>query len=94
MVKKIFRYLVPVYIAWLLIHTFLFFSFMFSIAKGKEIDFSSFGLVIISHFLVTILGLAFMIYMIVDCSFRKFDKDYQKVMWILVIIFLICLEFY
>lgn len=33
-------------------------------------------------------GLAFMIYMIVDCTKRKFKEDSERVIWILVIVFL------
>jgi len=51
-------------------------------------DFSSVIPLIISHILVAMVGLAFMIYMLVDCAARKFNENSQKVIWILVIIFL------
>ena len=43
------------------------------------------GLLFISHFLVIALGVAFTIYMIIDCALRVFPKDSDKIFWIIVI---------
>lgn len=37
---------------------------------------------------LAILGFAFWIWMIIDCAKRNFQKDIDKVVWIIVIVFL------
>lgn len=47
-----------------------------------------FLLLILFLILVVILSMVFWIFMIIDCAKRKFPKDDEKVVWILVLVFL------
>ncbi|MBL7054356.1 PLDc_N domain-containing protein [Candidatus Woesearchaeota archaeon] len=85
MTNKIFKYLVPVYIVWFIAQIIFFFSFVFSQIGKETMDLSLMGLLLLSHFLVIISGIAFTIYMLVDCALRKLKKDSQKVMWVIII---------
>jgi threonine/homoserine/homoserine lactone efflux protein len=87
MAKQIFKYLIPIYILWFVGHMIFFFSFVVSQIGKETPNLGAMGLLFLSHFLVIICGIAFMIYMIVDCALRKFDKDSQKIIWIIVIVF-------
>jgi len=87
--RSIFKYLIPAYILWFVIHIIAFFSFTLGMALSPRI--SMFGWMIpimISHVLVILCGIAFFIWMLVDCAMRKFKEDSERVIWILVIIFL------
>ena len=90
MVKQIFKYLVPAYIVWFVGHIIFFISLFFSqIGKGnnlESIDLILVGLLFLSHILIVVCSIAFMVYMIVDCAMRKFDKDSQKILWIVIIV--------
>jgi len=87
MAKQIFKYLIPIYILWFIGHMIFFFSFI-SYQFGKEtINLGLMGILFLSHFLIIICGIAFTIYMIVDCVLRKFKKDSQRLMWVLIIFF-------
>lgn len=85
MAKQIFKYLIPIYIVWFIAHMIFFFSFIFSKIGKETPNLKLMGLLMLSHFLVIIVGVAFMVYMLVDCALRKFKKDSQKVMWIIII---------
>ena len=39
-------------------------------------------------FLIGILGMIFMVWMLIDCVQRKFKKDNDRVIWVLIIVFL------
>ena len=88
MSRKILNYLIPIYVIWLVVHVVLFISLVFSQLNKEQLDLSLFIPLIISHFLIIILGMAFWVWMIVDCAMRKFKEDSQKIVWILLIIFL------
>ena len=38
--------------------------------------------------LIGVLGLIFMVWMLIDCVQRKFKKDNDRVIWVLIIVFL------
>lgn len=85
MAHKVFRYLIPIYIVWFIGHIFYFIYFILSnIQKGAP-TISSWGLLILSHLLVIFLGIAFWIYMIIDCALRKFKTEEQKIIWLIVV---------
>ena len=86
--RKIFKYLIPMYLIWFIAHIMLFFTFIFSSTIGGYFDPAYFVMLMISHMLVIGLGLAFMIYMIIDCTKRKFAQDSGRVLWIIIIVFL------
>jgi len=86
--RKIFKYLVPIYIVWIILHIIFFVSFIISQAGKETPDITLMVLLLISHFLVLIVGIAFMVYMLIDCVLRKFEKDSQKVVWVIIIVFL------
>ena len=89
MAHKIFKTLVPVYIVWFIAHMIFFFSFIISqISKQTQPNMGLLALLFISHFLVIFSGIVFWIFMIVDCATRKFKNDNDKVLWILLIVFL------
>ncbi len=39
-------------------------------------------------FLIGILGMIFMVWMLIDCVQRKFKKDNDRVIWVLIIVLL------
>ena len=39
-------------------------------------------------FLIGILGMIFMVWMLIECVQRKFKKDNDRVIWVLIIVFL------
>lgn len=43
---------------------------------------------IILIFAIAILSLVFWIFMIIDCATRKFKQDSEKIVWIIVLVFL------
>ena len=89
--NSIFKYLIPVYVVWFVVHMVFFFTFIFNQIISMEngnFNFSGFGILMLSHFLLIILAIAFIIYMIVDCALRKFEGDSEKIIWIMVIVFL------
>ena len=55
------------------------------VLAAMAIGFMFFMLIII---ILLVLGLIFWIVMIVDCAKRNFKKDAEKIVWILVLIFL------
>lgn len=93
MASKAFKYLIPIYIVYMIGHMIFFMSFIFSqftntindtVPQGLP---QGIGFLFLSHFLVIILGIIFMVFMIIDCAKRKFKKDYEKVIWIVIMIF-------
>ena len=55
------------------------------VLAAMAIGFMFFMLIII---ILLVLGLIFWIVMIVDCAKRNFKKDSEKIVWILVLVFL------
>jgi len=92
--KQVAKYLIPIYIIWIITHIILFISIIFSMALKAGVNgepslefLTLFPLLLISHFLVIIIGLALWIWMIVDAAIRKYKTDSEKVVWIIVIVF-------
>ena len=87
--RQIFKYLIPAYILWFVVHVYFFFNLIFSqlsqIGTGTPAV-GTFGLLILSQFLLIISGSAFMIYMLVDCALRTFKKESPKIIWIIIIL--------
>jgi hypothetical protein len=86
--RGVFKYLIPLYIAWFIIHIIFFFRFVLSQAGKTTPDFSGFGPLLLSHVLIILLGIAFFIYMLIDAILRKYRNNSQKVVWIVVIVVL------
>ncbi|MFW5746572.1 MAG: PLDc N-terminal domain-containing protein [Nanoarchaeota archaeon] len=90
MAHPVFRKLIPVYIVWFVMHVLAFSSVVFSqIMRGGSLQLDgSLVVLTVSHFLLIFLGIAFMVYMIVDCSLRRFPNDTEKAVWLVLIFFL------
>ena len=87
MVSKVFKYLIPVYIVWFIVHIVFFFNFLLSFSASNAAPrIGILALLFLSHFLVIIIGIALEVYMIVDCALRKFKDNSQKVLWLILII--------
>jgi len=86
MAKKIFKYLIPVYILWVIVHIIFFFSYAFSQIGKETYNINTAILLFMSQFLMIACGIAFTIYMIVDCALRKFNEDSNKILWIIILI--------
>jgi uncharacterized membrane protein len=92
MAREIFKYLIPIYLVWFAVHLAYFMHFIFSNFGQNTSPFGifnapGFGALMLSHVLVIVLGLAFTIYMVVDCAKRKFKESNMKIIWIIIIVF-------
>ena len=87
--RKLFKVLIPIYAVWFITHMSFFFYFIISqINAQTPPNLTNFGLLMLSHVLVIIVGSAFTIWMIIDCALRKFRNDTDKIVWLIVVILL------
>ena len=84
--KKILKYFIPIYILGLIIIYPLFFIIFLTGEKPPFPGLNIVGFLVFYHIIIGILGIALQISMIVDCAKRKFDKEYKKIIWIVLMI--------
>lgn len=85
--RSVCRYLIPIYIVWFIAHIalFLYMTFNLSLQGQQNTVFPGYFIwIVLQHFLLILIAIAFWIWMLVDAALRDFTGN-GKVLWVLVV---------
>ena len=89
MCRKVFQWLIPLYIVFWFVHAIFFARYFFQAVSSQTFSLSmGFVVLISSHLLLMLLGLTFWGGMLVDSIQRDFKETTTKIIWIVVVVIL------